>query len=108
MRIMAVCPHSGAGTSKGKTAHHKGPVSLSKLNNLSSPGSAESGRQVTAITGKKTDQTHQSRRFPCGWNGGQAKRQRSTASKIRKHQVTSSRHSQCCEPIGVRALASRS
>ena len=84
MRIMAVCPHFGARGKQRKKLHIAKDQSL-KLNNLSSPGSAESCRQVTVITGKKTVQTCQSRRFLCGWNGGQANRQRSTASKMRKH-----------------------
>ena len=86
MRIMAICPHFGArGKQRKKTAHRKGPVSLNKLDNLSSPGSAESCQQMPVIPGKKTAQTCQSRQFLCGWNGGQANRQRSTASKMRKH-----------------------
>ena len=76
---------SSKGQAKEKTAHRKGHVSLYKLDELSSPGSAESCRQMPVITGKKTVQTCKNQQFLRSWNGGQAHRQRITASKMRKH-----------------------
>ena len=73
------------GQAKEKTAHRKGHVSLNKLDDLSSPGSAESCRQMPVITGKKTIQTCKNQQCLRSWNGGQAHRQRITASKMRKH-----------------------
>ena len=43
------------GQAKEKTAHRKGHVSLNKLDDLSSPGSAECCRQMPVITGKNSD-----------------------------------------------------
>ena len=70
---------------KEKTAHREGHVSLTKVDDLSSPGSAESCRQMPVIKGKKTLQTCKDQQCVRSWNGGQAHRQQVTASEMRKH-----------------------
>ena len=54
---------SSKGQAKEKTARRKGQVSLYKLDELSSPGSAESCRQMPVITRKKTVQTCKNQQF---------------------------------------------
>ena len=57
------------GASKRKTAHRKGHVSLEKLDDLSSPGSAKRCRQMPVIKGKKTLQTCKNQQCLRSWNG---------------------------------------
>ena len=53
MRIMAICPHFGARGKQREKLHIAKDMCPNKLDNLSSPGSAESCRQMPVITGKK-------------------------------------------------------
>ena len=56
------------GASKEKTTHSEGHVYLTKVGNPSSPGSAESCRQMPVIKGEKTLQTCKDQQCVRSWS----------------------------------------